>query len=67
MYYVKNPKLWPLIVYKSKQGKPDKRYIPNTRQSRSVYRRERISDLSLAQLNTVIKQPNIDNATNDSY
>ena len=36
-YLLKNTKLWPLIVYKSKLAKPGKRYSPNMLQIRSVF------------------------------
>ena len=47
----KNTKLWPLIVFTSKQTKFDAKYISNTLQSRSVYCAA-ISDISLVPVNT---------------
>ena len=65
-YRLKNTKLWPLIVYKSKPTKPGKRYIPTMLQIRSVYCRADVR-LTLVLSKTTIKARNIGNATNYSY
>ena len=65
-YLLKNNKLWPLIVYKSKQAKPGKRYFSNMLQIRSVCM-SRGYQITLALSNTVIKARNIGKATNYNY
>ena len=65
-YHYYHIKLWPLIVSKSKQAKPDSNIVFQMRFKFGSISRADIRYI-ITLLNTVIKWPDIDNVTNYSY